>query len=348
MRESRSIVIILTTSLTVNKLEATVISPNSKGNHTMNEMEQPLSPYVNGNPVDGRKDTYPTAVPPTAIPIINEDDGPMVVQSDPVTLTAADVEVGGTTAVNLTRSQVMDIADQIADVLTDPNTIVTPPDDPEFDNLHSLTRFLVGIAIEGSKEMALRLQLWEAYLHEELPKTSPDSAEVAEKDMLRFALIGFLLESEDASRTLASKLLKVPGGVARTAVRTAKPVTNSRFAKPLQRRIDRLAGRGEEQLTRWIQRGQSEEPFSRNLARLGVQEIVDEFINQLAQNKEVQTLVQEQGVGLAGEVVDQVRERTFTADTLIERIARAVTRRSPRVAPPMADLSEYPKKLPSA
>lgn len=312
----------------------------------MNEMEQPLSPYVNGNPVDGRKNTYPTAVPPAAIPIINEDDGPMVVQSAPVTVTAADVEVDETAAANLSRSQVMDIADQIADALTDPNTIVTPPDDPEFDNLHSLTRFLVGIAIEGSKEMSLRLQLWEAYLHEELPKTLPDAAEVAEKDMLRFALIGFLLESEDASRTLASKLLKVPGGVARTAVRTAKPVTNSRFAKPLQRRIDRLAGRGEEQLTRWIQRGQSEEPFSRNLARLGVQEIVDEFINQLAQNKEVQTLVQEQGVGLAGEVVDQVRERTFTADTLIERIARAVTRRSPRVAPPMADLSEYPKKLP--
>ncbi|MGB5060650.1 MAG: hypothetical protein WBO48_18260 [Candidatus Promineifilaceae bacterium] len=311
----------------------------------MNEMEQPLSPYVNGNPVDGRKDTYPTAVPPAAIPIINEDDGPMVVQSAPVRVTAADVDE--TAVANLTRTQVMDIADQIADALTDPDTIVTPPDDPEFDTLHALTRFLVGIAIEGSKEMSLRLQLWEAFLHEELPKTPPDSAEVAEKDVLRFALIGFLLESEDASRTLGSKLLKVPGGLARTAVRTAKPVTNSRFAKPLQRRIDRLAGRGEEQLTRWIQRGQSEEPFSRNLARLGVQEIVDEFINQLAQNKEVQTLVQEQGVGLAGEVVDQVRERTFTADTLIERIARAVTRRSPRVAPPMADLSEYPKKLSS-
>ncbi len=92
---------------------------------------------------------------------------------------------------------------------------------------------------------------------------------------------------------------------------------------------------------RWIERGHAEEPLSRNIARLGVQEITDEFINQLAQNEEVKTLVQDQSMGLATEAVDQVRERTFSADTLVERIARAVTRRNPRLEPPKADLSEF-------
>ena len=61
----------------------------------------------------------------------------------------------------------------------------------------------------------------------------------------------------------------------------------------------------------------------------------------MAQNEEVKELVQEQSLGLAGEAVEQVRERTFTADTLVERIARAITRRGQRLEPPVADLSEY-------
>jgi hypothetical protein len=153
--------------------------------------------------------------------------------------------------------------------------------------------------------------------------------------------VGFIFESEETGRALFKKLLKVPGGLAKTAVGPTKSIANSRFTGPLRRRLDRMADRGESQLLRWIERGHAEEPLSRNLARLGIQEITDEIINQLAQNEEVKELVQEQSKGLASEAVGQVRERTFSADTLVERIARAVTRRTPRLEPPLADLSEF-------
>jgi hypothetical protein len=232
-------------------------------------------------------------------------------------------------------------ADAMADAFTDIDTAVSITSDPEFDKLQAITRFVVGGALEGIDEFTQRLELWEAYIRNEMPEITSDLSEASERDLIRYGLIGFIFESEDTGRKILKSLLKVPGGVARTAVRPTKSVANSRFTGPLRRRLDRMADRGEGQLMRWIERGYAEEPLSRNIARLGVQEITDEFINQLAENEEVKTLVQDQSMGLATEAVDQVRERTFSADTLVERIARAVTRRNPRLEPPKADLSEF-------
>jgi len=218
-------------------------------------------------------------------------------------------------------------------------TAVTSEAEEPFDALHSLTRLLVGGALEGSAELAQRLQMWETYLREEMAESGPAETE-AQQDLLRYALIGLVFSGEDRARRGLSRLWQVQKRLAQTAVRTTRPVANSRFLNPIQHRIDQAAARGQAEILRWIERGQLEEPISRELARLAFGETVDEFIEHLAENREVQELVQQQSVGLASEVVDQVRQRTFTADTLVERIARAVTRRAPRLEPPQADLSE--------
>jgi hypothetical protein len=210
-----------------------------------------------------------------------------------------------------------------------------------FDALNSLTRLLVGGAIEGSAELAERLKAWETYLREEGEISGSQTID-GHTDLARYALIGFIFESQDKARRGLSLVWGAQKRMAKTAVSTARPLTNNRLLQPLQRRLDRAAQRGQDELVRWIQRGQAEESFSRQLANLAYAEIMAEFISQLAENQEVQELVQQQGVGLAGEVVDQVRERTFTADTVVERLARALTRRPPRLTPPPADLSELP------
>lgn len=304
----------------------------------MNETEQSSTPTVNENGVNGVTEAESPTSADIVVPIEN-DEGPTVIEGQPVTVT--NDEVDDPPPIALTQRQVRDVADDIADAMTDVDMQVTIPDEPDFDKLHAATRFLVGVAIEGTNEFTQRLQLWQDYLREEMPEISSDLSDASEQDLLRYAVIGFIFESEDSGRSILKKLLKVPGGVARTAVRPTKSLANSRLTGPFRRRIDRMADRGEDRLMRWIQRGYDEEPISRNLARLGVQEITDEFINLLAENEEVKSLVQEQSMGLAGEAVDQVRERTFSADTLVERIARAVTRRNPRLEPPMADLSDF-------
>ncbi|MBE2223493.1 MAG: hypothetical protein IAF02_18275 [Anaerolineae bacterium] len=307
----------------------------------MNEIEETTTQTMNGNGETSLPQPQPQAAPETAIPVNNDDDGPIVIEGESVTVTLENVDATQPGAAGISNQDLRAAADTMADAMTDVDTAVSITDDPEFDKLQAFTRFVVGGALEGVDEFTQRLELWEAYIRGEMPEPSPDLSEASERDLIRYGLIGFIFESEDTGRKILKSLLKVPGGVARTAVRPTKSVANSRFTGPIRRRLDRMADRGESQILRWIERGHAEEPLSRNLARLGVQEITDEFINQLAQNEEVKELVQEQSMGLAGEAVDQVRERTFSADTLVERIARAVTRRSPRLEPPMADLSEY-------
>ncbi len=63
-------------------------------------------------------------------------------------------------------------------------------------------------------------------------------------------------------------------------------------------------------------------------------QIVDEFINQLAENPELQDLVTQQGLSLASEARDEVRERTVSADNLVEALARRILRRMPRAELP--------------
>ena len=70
------------------------------------------------------------------------------------------------------------------------------------------------------------------------------------------------------------------------------------------------------------------------------QQIIDEFINQLAENPELQELVTQQSLGLASEARDEVRERTVTADNIMENLVRRILRRTPR-----AELPEPPPEV---
>ncbi len=290
----------------------------------MNEMETPQGPELNGKEGMTAVALPRPVVAETLIPIEEETVAASVVD------TVVDTVVVG-------ESSPVFVAELAADEA--PATAVADTD-ASFNALHSLTRLLVGGALEGSAELAQRLEVWETFLREEMDEDQPATID-GQKDLVRYAVVGLVFEGEDKIRSGLSRLWDVQKRLAQTAVRTTRPVTNSRLMSPIQRRLDEAAERGQAEIVRWIQRGQMEEPISRELARLAFGETVDEFIEHLAENREVQELVQQQSVGLASEVVDQVRQRTFTADTLVERIARAVTRRAPRLEPPAADLSDF-------
>jgi len=53
-------------------------------------------------------------------------------------------------------------------------------------------------------------------------------------------------------------------------------------------------------------------------------------IDHLAENPEIRELVAQQSMGMAEDIVDGVRARTVSADTLIERVVRGLLNRPPR------------------
>lgn len=71
------------------------------------------------------------------------------------------------------------------------------------------------------------------------------------------------------------------------------------------------------------------------MARKTYQEIIDEFIEDLADNEELQDLVAQQSLSMVSEVRDEVRERTVTGDNVLEGIVRRMLRRTPRTELPV-------------
>ena len=66
------------------------------------------------------------------------------------------------------------------------------------------------------------------------------------------------------------------------------------------------------------------------LAQTAFTGTVDETIDYLGEMPGVQSLIATQSTSLAGEVMEEVRERTVAADILLEGFARAIFRRKPR------------------
>jgi hypothetical protein len=67
----------------------------------------------------------------------------------------------------------------------------------------------------------------------------------------------------------------------------------------------------------------------------------DHYVDHLQEHPQaVQALIRGQSVGLAEEVANSVRQRTVSADILLERIVRTVLRRKPR-----RDLPEPPPEV---
>jgi hypothetical protein len=99
--------------------------------------------------------------------------------------------------------------------------------------------------------------------------------------------------------------------------------------RPVRERFDLYSATGESIVSSWIRTGRREEQVSRALARKqAYDEIVNDVIAYLAQKPEVRDLVQQQTMGLAEEIVGDIRERSSEFDSLLEeRVNRMMRRR---------------------
>lgn len=237
----------------------------------------------------------------------------------------------------------------------EPSTNATPSADPEFDAYLAVVKLLLGGAIEGTAELARRLERLEAQLRaaEDGP---PGLGEVnSTADAARYMIVGASLSAAEGLRRQAFKLVEASDLFWRATGSAVAPLTSSRLTGPIvgpfDRAFARLVDRGQKRVNDWVELGRANEPAARVLAREAYLEIVDDFIGHLSQNDELAGLVQAQSVGLASEFVDEVRERTVSADTLAESVVRRILKRPPRTPLPPPDMIRQAvaevKKLPS-
>ncbi len=210
--------------------------------------------------------------------------------------------------------------------------------DPEFDAYLAVVKALLGGAVEGTAEFARRLERLEAQLRA-TEAGPPGPGEVnSTADVVRYMLFGASLAAADGLRQRAVRWAEASDVFLRTTGSAVAPLTRSRLTRrvvgPFDRAFGRLVERGQSQVNAWVELGRATEPTARLLARQAYLEAVDDFIGHLSQNQQLSDLVQEQSVGLATEFVEEVRERTVSADTLAESLVRRILKRPPRTALP--------------
>ncbi|MBN2146262.1 MAG: hypothetical protein JW726_02695 [Anaerolineales bacterium] len=148
--------------------------------------------------------------------------------------------------------------------------------------------------------------------------------------LLNHALIGLFFEVQDGLQKGIEVFDQTSRAVSHLGEPWLRPLQHSRLLRPLRRQVDRLAERGEAELMHWVERGRQETEHGRRLVNTAISSTVDRSIETLTTNPEVQELVQKQSTGLANEMLEEVRERTVSADNFLEGIARRILRRKPR------------------
>lgn len=214
-----------------------------------------------------------------------------------------------------------------------PVTDTLPADasaDAAFDAYRSLVRLLVGGAVEGSAELTRRLGEWETRIREDGPLPALTPEEETPTDLARYALVGMAFDSAEYLRESFPIWQALVAKTAQMSGKVASPFIRNRYTGFVGRWWDEAVEIGEKNVQRWVEIGRAEEPRSRALARSGVEDVINDIVSFLAANPEVAELVQQQSVGLAGEVVEEVRAKTVSADVLAETLVRRLLRKPPR------------------
>lgn len=222
-------------------------------------------------------------------------------------------------------------------------------------NLTLLTRLVIGGALAGYDGLIKRASHSANLIDKKeqshlIPSNTADKFTSIERvddgdqesgsDHIRYALIGMVFDSQEVLSRGADSIDKISRRAVSVIDRFTGPVYGSRIFSPIRSRVDKLAQRGQLEVDRWIEIGRIEEKRSRELTYTALTEQVDNSIQYLTSNTEVQELVQSQSVGLIGEIVEETRERTLSADYYLEAWARTILRR-----PMRSELPEPPQEL---
>lgn len=129
-------------------------------------------------------------------------------------------------------------------------------------------------------------------------------------------------------------------------VAAVTPADDNRLLQPLRRQFGALVQRGEQEVSMLVRLGQRESEISRTLVETALHESVEESIEYLAEHPEVKELVQLQSTGLADEAVEEIRERSVSADNFVEGLVRYLLRRMPRqeIPPPPPEVREHAER----
>jgi len=163
----------------------------------------------------------------------------------------------------------------------------------------------------------------------------PNKVESRTEESTRHALIGLIFKTQRRIGSGFGLTIKIIGFLGQKSKPLINSISRNRGLNPARKRFGSLIVRGEEEVNQWIEIGRQEEVNSRVMLNNAFYETIDFWIEYFAENQEVVELVTSQSVSFAEEIVEEVRERTVSADNLLEGFLRHILRRPPRTDLPI-------------
>lgn len=229
-----------------------------------------------------------------------------------------------------------------------------------FDPMQSLVRLIFGGVTSSPINLRGQLEQWETQTEEVLeerraeaeqphalattgddhahaikPYTAPRGSE-SESDQARLMLVGLLVETQTRIQQAFPRNAQPPAFV--TAM--LREYETNPALHGLREQVDTLAARGERELHRLMEVGRAEEEHSQVLFQTAIRTTTQSTIHEITSNTEVRELVQQQSMGVATEIVEEIREHGISLDNFIERNVRRLLRLRPRYELPLAPFAD--------
>lgn len=211
------------------------------------------------------------------------------------------------------------------------------------DEGRDLSRFLVGLLLLGSDELAQGLR------GAKQPEANALSEEETSSDLVRHLTLGLLARGQRRAGGGLRTAYYASIGTAKWTFDKLDRWTDNRLMRPLRRPIETRVRIWGEEASQIIEEGKREEQDSRALAVEGVGALVDNLVDQAAESEEVDRWISEllgqKSITYTTSVVDNVRTLTATADHLVEGALRRLLRRTPRRALSPSPLEGQPQTM---
>jgi len=217
------------------------------------------------------------------------------------------------------------------------------------DPLLTLTRLLVGAGLLGMDELARRAPEWERQAAlDSIPPTEAAAAHSAATvtdrrmpatdEQAGMALVGWIFATQAQLRA-APDLAHWLQSATSQLIGTVAVLASQALGIPSSRPRARTTYRDDSSMAHWIALGRAEERHCRALARVAMREIVQDAIDYMAKEPAIRELIQTQSTSMATDALGEVRERSVSADLVVDSLVRRVFRRRsvPSLDPPAID-----------
>jgi hypothetical protein len=203
------------------------------------------------------------------------------------------------------------------------------------EDYRNALRMLVGAALEGNDELLDRVIQWrEAVQKRELEEGAYYEIEQGGSPLL-YTVLGLMFKTPDYIYRGVAATDRITSRAAKLTSKLFRPITHSRFMRPVNRRYDGLVARGESVVNALEDRGRYEAHASRTLVHQEVNdERVEDLMTYMVEKSKMRELITEASTDMGSDALTEIRGRSATVDGSLDNIIDKIFRRQKRPAPP--------------